>query len=113
MPAALQALFSPVLEDGTPNPSIDFGYYLRQKSANPNAEHGQIPITEIMRAVLDVDGVRTIGADALDLVVTTRTADPSGVVTPVETGVHHDIDLEDAWFPRFLGVTLVEGTADR
>jgi hypothetical protein len=105
---ALEDYFSPVLADGTPNPGIDYGFYLRAASSDPNAEAGQIPISEIMKAVLEVDGVRTVGADPLDFVVSTRTVDPSGLVTPIESGVHHDVNLEDTWFPRFLSLELFD-----
>lgn len=118
---ALQTYFSPMLLTGqlnpdgspifgAPNPAIDFGYYLKQNSADPaDAEFGQVPITELMKTVLDVTGTRAIGADALDFVVTTRTVAPDSTITAIETAVHHDINLNDEWFPRFLSVTLLNG----
>lgn len=107
--AAYSAFFNPVLPDGTANPAINFGYYLRQGDANTAAVTGEIPLSTLMDVVVDVDGVREVGPKEADFVISAETRDSVGTVTPVLSSQHVDVALSDIWFPRLGGVTLTNG----
>jgi hypothetical protein len=119
----LQALidyFNPVLADGTPNPLINFGYYLRQRSANDALVQGELPLSDVQNAIRDVEGVLKIGPAENDFTVTGRTVEHDVVsgtdtTTLVISAAHTDIAIADTWFPRLRvsggapDVTLVNG----
>lgn len=119
----LQALidyFNPVLADGTPNPLINFGYYLRQRSGNDALVQGELPLSDVQNAIRDVEGVLKIGPAENDFTVTGRSVEHdlvSGVdtTTVMINGAHADISMADTWFPRLRvsggvpDVTLING----
>ena len=106
---AIIAYFNPLLSNGTANPAINFGYYLRQARANPLSTYGQIPLSDLQDVIRDVPGILKLGSNDADFVITTNTEDPDLTITAIDSGVHRDIDLNDFWFPRFATLLLIDG----
>lgn len=121
----IQALIdyhNPVLADGTPNPLINFGYYLRLRSGNDSLLQGELPLSDVQNAIRDVEGVLKLGPAENDFTVTGRTVEHDVVsgtdtTTIVINGAHSDISMADTWFPRLRvsgspavpDVTLING----
>lgn len=105
--AALAEFFRPKSADGTKNSRIDFGYYLRVNKVVET--DGEIPLSDLMNAVRDVEGVRKVGRNDSDFTITTETVTPALVTSSVQTAVHEDVRVDDTWFPRYNGLTLIDG----
>jgi hypothetical protein len=88
---ALQDLFAVSLPDGTPNPSIDFGFNFKDAEGNPV---GEIALSDVFNAVRDVPGVRKIGDGPDDFLL---------------NGVREDLPIGVREFPVLGQVTLVNG----
>lgn len=89
--AALGALLAPTLEDGSPNTSVDFGYYYQDEDGTPT---GVFPWDDIRNAIRDASGIRKL--------------DPSNVGLLIN-GVEGDVAIAPFEFPRLGTVTLING----
>jgi len=85
----LAAFFAPSLPNGTPNPEVDFGYYLR---ADGELD-GRLAWSDVANLVLDTPGVRKLGQGAVDLTL---------------NGLASDVMLAVREFPVLGQVTLIE-----
>lgn len=112
---ALVDYFDPVLADDTANPKMTFGYYLRAQSANESLVLGELPLSDVINAIRDVEGVLKVGASENDVTVDGWTVEHDPVsgadtTTRVINGAHSDISMSDHWFPRLR--TAVGGVPD-
>lgn len=89
--AALVALLAPLLEDGSPNPLVDFGWNYRDEAGNPA---GEIALSDVFNAVRDAALVRKVGARDHEFTI---------------NGAHADVALVGHEFPALGTVTLVDG----
>lgn len=105
--AAFVEFFRPESEDGSKNPKIDFGYYLRQRTIAET--QGEIPLSDLLDVIRDVPGVRKVSRTPADCTVDTETHTSLSVVTPVQVADHNDVQVNDAWFPRFKESVLIDG----
>jgi len=85
----LAAFFAPSLPNGTPNPEVDFGYYLR---ADGELD-GRLAWSDVANLVLDTPGVRKLGQGAVDLTL---------------NGLAADVMLAVRQFPTLGQVTLLQ-----
>lgn len=83
---ALDAFFNPLNADNTPNTDVDFGFNIRTTIGGAT---GEIPFTDLINIVRDVDGVRKVDEDTF---------------IPAD-----DVTLLDSEFPVLGVVTLVNG----
>jgi len=67
----LATFFAPSLSNGTPNPSVDFGFALREDGA----DDGRLAWSDIANLVLDTPGVRKLAQGAVDLLLNGAPAD--------------------------------------
>jgi hypothetical protein len=88
---ALQDFFAVSLPDGTPNPTVDFGFNF--KDAEGNAV-GEIALSDVFNAVRDVTGVRKIGDGPDDFLL---------------SGAREDLPIGVREFPILGDVTLLNG----
>lgn len=89
--AALTEFFAAETSEGTPNPSVDFGFNYKNVMGSPTLE---IPLSDIMNIVRDVDGIRKLGDVNSDFLV---------------NGAHSDLPLGVNQFPQLGTVTLLNG----
>jgi hypothetical protein len=88
---ALQQFFAIEATDGTPNDSINFGYYMQDSEGNPVNE---IPWSDVFDVVKDCRGVRKLG-DSLGSFLL--------------NGVRSDVEVEPYEFPVLGTITLING----
>jgi hypothetical protein len=88
---ALAESFAISKPDTTPNPTVDFGFYLRAASGQPV---GELALSDLFNVVRDVPGVRKIGDRPEDFLL---------------NGAHADVPIGTAAFPVLGAVTLVRG----
>jgi hypothetical protein len=88
---ALADFFAVSLPDGTPNPSVDFGFNLKDAEGNPA---GEIALSDIFNVVRDVAGVRKIGDGPDDFLL---------------DGAREDVPIDVREFPVLGAVTLLNG----
>lgn len=116
--ASLEQFFSPTTYDPTansgvggytdiPNPAINFGYYLQQGDPNPLATTGFVVLSDIMNAVRDTPGVRSIGPLQSDFTIDTTETTTIGSTAGL-SAQHVDVPIQIANFPRFAGLTLID-----
>ena len=89
--AALEAFFSPITEDGTPNPQVDFGANMLDADGNVESE---LRWSDIHNEVRDSEGVRKMDAST------------SGFLL---NGLRADVSLERREFPTLGTITLYDG----
>jgi hypothetical protein len=85
----LAAFFAPSLPNGTPNPEVDFGYYLRAE----DELEGRLAWSDVANLVLDTPGVRKLADGAIDLRL---------------NGVAADVELAVRQFPQLGEVVLIQ-----
>jgi hypothetical protein len=88
---ALADFFAVSLPDGTPNPNVDFGFYLKDAEGNPA---GELALSDIFNVVRDVAGVRKIGDGPDDFLL---------------NGAREDVPIDVREFPVLGAVTLFNG----
>jgi predicted phage baseplate assembly protein len=88
---ALKEFFAISQPDGTPNPRVDFGFYIQDAEENPVAE---VAWSNVLAAVEGVPGVRKIGDADEDFLL---------------NGASDDVPLAHREFPVLGQVTLVNG----
>jgi len=88
---ALQDFFAVSLPDGTPNPTVDFGFNSKDTEGNPV---GEIALSDVFNAVRDVPGVRKIGDGPDDFLL---------------NGAREDLPIGVREFPTLGEVTLLNG----
>jgi hypothetical protein len=89
--SALAAFFAVSLADGTPNPTVDFGFNVKDANGNPV---GEIAFSDVFDVVHDVPGVRKIGDKPGDFLL---------------NGAREDVPIETRQFPTLGAVTLLNG----
>jgi len=67
----LAAFFAPSLPNGTPNPSVDFGFAVREEGATD----GRLAWSDLANLILDTPGVRKLAHGAVDLLLNGAPAD--------------------------------------
>jgi hypothetical protein len=88
----LVSYFKLALADGTPNPTVDFGYNL---SADSSGDFdGTFALSDIGNVIRDTVGVRKMGTSVNDLIV---------------NNVHGDVPIAINQFPRLGTVVVVDG----
>jgi len=88
---ALEDFFAVSLPDGTPNPSVDFGWNLKDAEGNPA---GELALSDLFDAVRDVAGVRKIGDGPDDFLL---------------NGAREDLSIGVREFPALGAVSLLNG----
>jgi hypothetical protein len=88
---ALAAFFAVLLPDGTPNPTVDFGWNVKDENGDPA---GEVAFSDLFDVVHDVAGVRKIDDG------------PDGFLL---NGAHADVVLGTRDFPTLGAVTLTNG----
>jgi hypothetical protein len=88
---ALKEFFAISQPDGTPNPRVDFGFYIQDAEENPVAE---VAWSNVLVVVEGVPGVRKIGDEEDDFLL---------------NGSSDDVPLAHREFPVLGQVTLVNG----
>jgi hypothetical protein len=86
---ALAAFFAVSLEDGTPNPEVDFGFNIKQADGSVVAE---LAWSDVFNVVRDVAGVRKVDDNSFLL-----------------NGAPDDVGLPNNSFPRLAAVNLTNG----
>lgn len=86
---ALADFFTPLEDDGTKNPNVDFGYYLQDSEANVLSE---IALSDVLNVVRDVVGVRKV--DVNDFLL---------------NSANEDLTIGRNEFPKLGTVTLLNG----
>jgi predicted phage baseplate assembly protein len=89
--AALGGFFAVTLADGTPNPTVDFGFNVKDADGNPA---GSIALSDLFDLVASGAGVRKLGAKHGDFAL---------------NGAHADVALDLREFPTLGQITLVNG----
>jgi len=89
--ANLEAWFSPLDTDGSPNANVDFGYNFKDADGAPS---GEVPWSDIFNEVRDTTGVRKVGAGADDFTL---------------NGARADVSIANHEFPRLGTVTIYNG----
>ena len=87
----LAAMFRVTAPDGTPNPSVDFGFNVRDADGNPA---GEVAWSDVFDVIRDTDGVRKMGDGPYDLKL---------------NGLPADVKLALKEFPVLRNVVLVDG----
>lgn len=87
------------------NPNVDFGYYYQDGDGTPT---GLLPYSDMFSLVEGIPGVRKIGGNPEDFLLSSAVTNKQGT-TPLETNVHKDLTFGIRQFPRFVGITLVDG----
>jgi len=88
---ALTEFYRILLDDGTPNPRIDFGYNFRDADGN---FIGSIPLGDVFDAVHDVPEVLRVGGKPTDFLL---------------NGAHTDVPILAREFPKLGTVTIING----
>jgi hypothetical protein len=88
---ALGDFFAVSLADGTPNPTVEFGFNVKDANGDPA---GEVTVSDVFDVVHDVPGVRKIGDGLDDFLL---------------NGARSDIPLGTREFPALGKVTLVNG----
>jgi hypothetical protein len=88
---SLEAFFEPVLEDGSANPSVNFGYYFQDADGNPTEVFAW---SDIFNVVRDDTSVRKVDPSASGFLV---------------NGVREDVAMGVIQFPVLGTVTLTNG----
>jgi hypothetical protein len=88
---ALEALFAIQLEDETPNPDINFGYYFQDEDGEPT---GLLAWSDIFDAIRDASGVLRVDPSATGLLL---------------NEVRSDVAIESIQFPVLGTVTIIDG----
>ncbi|HYM97441.1 MAG TPA: baseplate J/gp47 family protein [Candidatus Sulfotelmatobacter sp.] len=88
---ALGDFFAVSLADGTPNPTVEFGFNVKDAIGNPA---GEIAVSDVFDVVHDVPGVRKIGDGPDDFLL---------------NGARQDLPLGTREFPALGQVTLING----
>jgi hypothetical protein len=88
---ALASFFAVSLPDGTPNPTVDFGWNVKDANGDPA---GEVAVSDVFDIVRDVAGVRKIGDGPDDFLL---------------NGARADLLLGTREFPALGQVTLVSG----
>ncbi|MFI5301620.1 MAG: baseplate J/gp47 family protein [Polyangiales bacterium] len=89
--ASLAAMFRVTAPDGTPNPSVDFGFNVRDADGNPA---GEVAWSDVFDAICETNGVRKMGDGAFDLKI---------------NGLPADVQLGLKEFPILRTVTITSG----
>jgi hypothetical protein len=89
--ANLESFFAVELDDGSPNPNVDFGFNLKNADGTPANE---IAWSDVFNVVRDTTGVRKIG-DSLGAFLL--------------NGERSDVTIETQKFPVLGTVTLLNG----
>jgi uncharacterized phage protein gp47/JayE len=79
------------LDQGAPNPFVDFGYNYRDEDDNPA---GEIPLSDIYNTIRDTNGLRKIGASEDEFLL---------------NGQHVDVQIDNFKFPALGTVELING----
>jgi hypothetical protein len=85
----LATFFAPSLPNGTPNPDIDFGFYLTEE----DEADGRLAWSDVANLILDTPGVRKLADGAVDLRLNGQAA---------------DVGLAVREFPALGQVTLIQ-----
>ena len=97
--AALRDFFAATLEDGTPNPDIDFGANLLDDNGNPS---GEVVWSSVFNAIRDVTGVRKIAETSDNVLLNSDpTRDPS-------QGARQSITIGLREFPTLNRIVIVD-----
>jgi hypothetical protein len=88
---ALAAFFAVSLPDGTPNPTVDFGWNVKDANGEPA---GEVTVSDVFDVVRDVAGVRKLGDGAADFLL---------------NGAREDVVTGSREFPTLGTVTLTNG----
>ncbi len=100
------------VEIGSQNPKIDFGYYLKTQSADPNAIYGYVAISDLLDVIRDTPGVRRVSATEAGFnILATRKIDifDGGTWTVLVNNERKDAPLADRDFPRFEYAQFING----
>jgi hypothetical protein len=89
---ALASFFVVSLPDGTPNPTVDFGWNVKDDEGQPA---GEVALSDVFDVVHDVAGVRKIGDGPTDFLL---------------NGARADVVIGTREFPVLGQVTLLNGT---
>lgn len=85
------------------NPNSNFGFYLQDGDGTPV---GSLAFSDLFNVVRDTAGVRRIGGNPEDFLVSSVLTTTVGS-TPVQTSVHADLTLGNLQYPRFLGASAI------
>src|SRR5690606_38322133 len=88
---ALTDFFAVSLQDGTPNPNVDFGFNLKDAAGDPA---GEIALSDVFNVVRDVGGVRKVGDGPDDFLL---------------NGAREEVPIDVREFPALGEVTLLNG----
>jgi len=88
---ALADFFAVSLPDGTPNPTVDFGFNIKDAGGNPA---GEVAWSDLLALVEGVAGVRKIGDEDADFLMNGRS---------------DDVALDNKEFPALGTITLFNG----
>jgi hypothetical protein len=89
--ARLSEFFRLSLADGTPNPTVNFGFAVRDAQGNPRPE---VAYSDVFNVIRDTQGVRKVGDHSADLLL---------------NGLPADVKLRIEQFPVLGNVELVDG----
>jgi len=89
--ARLAEFFRLSLADGTPNPTVNFGFAVRDAQGNPRPE---VAYSDVFNVIRDTQGVRKVGDHSADLLL---------------NGLPADVKLRIEQFPVLGNVELVDG----
>ena len=81
------------MTNGTPNPEVDFGFYLREE----DEADGRLAWSDVANLILDTAGVRKLADGAVDLILNGQAA---------------DVGLAVREFPRLGPVTLIQADTE-
>jgi len=87
------------------NSNVDFGYYYQDGDGAPT---GLLPYADLFALVEGIPGVRKVGGNPEDFLLSSAVTNTQGT-TALETNVHKDLAFGIRQFPRFVGITLVDG----
>jgi hypothetical protein len=90
--AALTAFFAIQLDDGSPNPEINFGYYFQDEDGAPT---GDLAWSDLFNVVRDTQGIRKVDEGGNGLLL---------------NGVRSDVAIEMQEFPQLGTVTVIDGS---
>ncbi len=93
--------------DGSSNTRVDFGFHYQTGAAD---EAKVVPLSDLMNALRDCDGIQRLGVAAADFTLQAFTDNNTGV-NPIRLvpGTHSDVPILSFEFPRFGSVVLVDG----
>jgi len=89
--AQLAEFFRLSLDDGTPNPTVNFGFAVRDAQSNPRPE---VAYSDIFNVIHDTRGVRKVGDHSADLLL---------------NGLPADVKLRLEQFPVLGNVEILDG----